>query len=496
MLKRFFLHLHRAFHRRGTKTYRVVDAVVWTLIGVSLASFFGDLALAHRGVQAPVWLATFDYMITWAFALEIALRVLTYRPPLLDVFKGSYQWTLRRQFQDRLRYVFTPMLLIDLLAVLSLLPVLRGLRALRLLRLVRSAKLLNHSSPLLSVLRAFQENAALYLFTFGFLLFVIIVGGLSIFLVEKPVNPQIRSVADGVWWALVTLTTVGYGDVTPETSLGRTIAGTVMVLGMFNVALFAGVAGSTLLRALSKLREDQFRMSSFTNHVIICGYEPTMPVVLETVLEELDHRQTDLIVFGPGERPSQLPAEFLWISGDPTKESELDKVRMAYAKAVVLIGSRLVSSQHADATTILIAFTIRAYLAKSELAKARKVPLHIVAEVLDHENSEHAQTAGVNDVIESTRLAFSLMAHSVFAPGSGEVVSQVTSAKAHSFYLMVNPWGKTAAFGELANWLRQRHEMIPVGFRDAKTGAVELCPEDETPVPSGAQVVYLSRRPI
>jgi voltage-gated potassium channel len=461
-----------------------------------MATFFGDLAFAHRGGQAPDWLFTFDSMVTWAFAVEISMRVLTYRPPLLDVFKGTYQWTVRRQIQDRLRYFFTPLLLLDFLAVISLLPVLRGLRALRLLRLVRTSKFLHHSSPLLSLLRAFQENAALYLFTFGFLLFVIIVGGLSIFLVEKPVNPQIGSVADGVWWALVTVTTVGYGDVAPQTGLGRAIGGTVMVLGMFTLALFAGVAGSTLLRALSKLREDQFGMSSFTNHVIICGYEPTMPVVLETVLEELDHHQTELVVFGKGERPPQLPAEFLWVSGDPTKESELNKVRIVYAKAVVLIGSRLVSPQHADATVILTAFTIRAYLAKSELAKARKVPLHIVAEILDHENVEHARTAGVNDVIESTRIAFSLMAHSVLAPGSGAVVSQVTSAKAHSFYLMPNPLGKTTDFGELTSWLRQRHPMIPLGFRDAKTGQIEMCPADDTSVPSSAQVVYLSREAI
>lgn len=492
MPTKLFQLLNGAFHQRDSRAYRVVDAAVWVLIVLSMASFGFDLVLAHHGSTAPIWLHTIDVAVLWAFAAELTLRVLSYRPPLLDVFKGSYHWNLRHQLIDRIRFIFTPLFLLDLLAVLALFPVLRGLRALRLLRLARTTRFLRYSSPLLNLLRTFQENAALYLLTFGFLLAVVFVGGLSIFLVEKPTNPQISSVADGIWWALVTLTTVGYGDVTPTTGLGRGVASAVMVLGMFTLALFAGVAGSTLLRALSKLREDQFRMSTYTNHVIICGYEPTMPVVLETVLEEIDHTKHELIVFGKGERPGELPAEFLWVSGDPTKDSELDKVRLTHAKAVVLIGSRRVSPQQADATTILIAFTIRAFLAKSELAQARKKPLHIVAEILDHENVDHARTAGADEIVESTRLAFSLMTHSVLVPGSGAIVSQVASAKSHSFFLETNPLGQAARFAEVATWMRQRQLVVPMGIRDPATGQVNLCPADDVVVPVSSQIVYLS----
>ena len=86
-----------------------------------------------------------------------------------------------------------------------------------------------------------------------------------------------------------------------------------------------------------------------------------------------------MIIFAPGERPTDVPPEFLWVSGDPSKESELDKVRLTHAAAVVIVGPRSLSPQHADAMTILIAFTVRSYIRKRPEAASRKEPLYIVA---------------------------------------------------------------------------------------------------------------------
>jgi len=317
----------------------------------------------------------------------------------------------------------------------------------------------------------------------------------SLYLVEGKVNPNLNSLGDGMWWALVTLTTVGFGDIWPVTPLGRVVGGAVMILGMFTLALFAGLVGSTLLIVLYRLRQDQFRMSGYANHIVICGYDPTAPLLLQAMLAEVDPEVTELVVFGKGDRPAELPPRFIWISGDPSRESELDKVRMTHARAAVVVASRQQPPAQADATTILVTFTIRSYLRREAGKRQRKQPVYVVAEILDPENLEHARTAGADEVIETTRLGFSLIAHAAVIPGSGTIMSQVASAEASSLYTMLNPHGETVLYGRLAGGLRA-HNATVLGLRIPSSGQVILNPDDGLVVEPEWEVVYLAGEPV
>jgi voltage-gated potassium channel len=323
---------------------------------------------------------------------------------------------------------------------------------------------------------------------------VVVVGGVSIFLAEaRYQGAEIKSIPEGIWWALVTLTTVGYGDFTPTTPLGRVVAGTVMVLGMFTLALFAGIVGSTLLRVLVGLRQDQFRMSSYSGHIVICGYDGAAPLLLQTVQAEYPSSERDLVIFGPGERPSDLPPEFIWVGGDPSKESELEKVRLSHAHTAIIVGSRKVAPPQADANTIMVVFTMRAYLDKQPETERRARPLYIVAEILDPENVGHAGTAGADEVIETTRLGFSLIAHAAVMPGSGTIMSSVVSAGAHSLYIAKSPAAEAIAYATLSRKLRAETGAVLIGVRDPETAQAIIGPEDDLLVQPDHQVVYLAR---
>jgi len=252
----------------------------------------------------------------------------------------------------------------------------------------------------------------------GALLLVIAVGVLGFVLIGKGDH----GLVDAIYMTVITLTTVGFGDITPQTTEGRLVGAVLMVGGMFTLALFAGIVGHTLLSAVLSIREDQFRMSDYIDHIVVCGYEGGTRTLLDALLAEEFAEHTALVLFGPGERPADVPLPFFWIGGDPTKERELNKARIGYARAAVLVGSRSLDPQQADAKTILIAFTIRKYLRKLAVTGRRTRPLYIVAEILEPENVEHARAAGVDEVIESHRLGFSLLAHAVSEPGSGQIM--------------------------------------------------------------------------
>lgn len=481
--------LHDAFHRPSTPVGRSVEAVIWVMIAASFALVGFDVATAPDA--PPRWVSVIDRVLLWLFVTEYALRVATVRAPEFSLFDGNAVWRVRIHIKSRLRYMVSPLALVDLLAILAFVPALRGLRALRLLRLLRGVKLFRYSSPIRGLLRGFQENSLLYVFIFSFLLAVVNLAGVSLFLVERGVNPAIGSMSDGLWWALVTLTTVGFGDITPVTTLGRIVAGAVMVMGMFTLALFAGIVGSTLLRSIVSLREDSFRMSSYTNHMIVCGYDASARLLLDALLAELGDDSDQILVIAPGERPADLPPQFHWVSGDATRESELDKVRPAYARAAIVVGSRESEPQVADATTLMIVFTIRSYLRKRSESGQRLRPLYVVAEVLDPENRDHAVTAGADEVVETGKLGAALLAHAALVHGSGQIMSTVATAGAQSVFIGPNPSTEPCNWGELATRLRAEHGIVPMGVRHGEGGATEINPPDDHAVPAGCEIVYL-----
>ena len=489
--------IHAAFHRPGTRAYRTLHGVVWGLIALSLALLAVDI-----GFGLAPWLTYVDRIVLGAFGVEITLRILSYRPPERAFLKGSPVARLRMNLLRRLRFCFTPLNLIDILTVLALVPALRGLRAIRLLRVLRSSRVLRFSHPIESLERAFRDNALLYGFGLSMLGASTLLGGVTLYLIEHAENPAMRTLADGFWWALVTLTTVGYGDISLVTPLGRIVGGLVMIAGLFTLGLFAGIVSHTLLHTVLSIRKEQFRMSGYVNHVVICGYSPGARRLLDTLLEEFGPGAVDVpevVIFAPGERSPDTPPDFSWVSGDPTKESELDKVRMAYARAAIIVGSRDLSTQQADATTLLTSFTIRSYVDGQAITRQRRHPIYVVAEILDSENVLHARSAGADEVIETTRLGFSLLSHAVAMPGTARLVESVASCGAHSLFVGPIPPDlvkTTRPFHEVSSRVKTRLGILVIGVRDTRSGSELVNPPDDLDVDDTLQLIYLAKGPV
>ena len=490
--------IHAAFHQPGSRIYRVVQPIVWTLILLSIATLAAEPALPDDS-RIVRGLGIADRVLLVLFSLEYVLRVVSYRPPALQVFRRGPFVRLRTHVVARVRYALSPMLLVDLLAVLAVFPELRGLRALRLLRLLRTVRFFRYSNPFASILGAFEENSLLFVFGFTVLVFETVLGGLSIYFVEASVNPEINALSDGIWWALVTITTVGFGDITPETTLGRIVGAVLMIGGMFTLALFAGFVGSSLVSAMLSIREEQFRMGDYVNHVVICGYDETTEQLLDLLREEVDLDTTRVVVFEDRERPREVPVDFLWVQGDPTKTSELDKVRLTHAQAVVIVGVRSLTQQAADARTILIAFTIRAYLRQQALnIEGRRAPVYVVAEVLDSENVDHARTAGADEVIETPRIGFSMLAHTIRYHGTADTMSRVLMSGSYNAYVgqIPNPPDIPLSYGELLiRMALSKQGGLVIGLRSPDGGEVFNPPKSHTVHP-GTMLVYLSEKPI
>lgn len=191
----------------------------------------------------------FETFSVAVFTLEYLLRV------WVCIESADYYHPVR----GRLRYMVSFMALVDLLAILPYyLSMFIGLdtRFLRVLRLLRVFKLTRHFHPLeilMQVLR--MEGPVLASALFVLLVLAVLAAG-GIYVVEHDAQPDaFGSIPSAMWWAIVTLTTVGYGDVVPHTDAGRIFALIITMLGVGMAALPAGIIAAGFTREMQKRRE-------------------------------------------------------------------------------------------------------------------------------------------------------------------------------------------------------------------------------------------------
>ncbi len=171
----------------------------------------------------------------------------------------------------RVSFARRPMIIIDLLAILPfflgpLLPAdLRFLRALRLFRFFRLFKLARYSESMLAFHDVFRRKKADLVIAFSVTLILLIVTSSLMYFVETTAQPdEFGSIPETLWWGVITLTTVGYGDVTPVTPLGRLLGGVVAMLG---IGLF-GLPASILATGFIETRIEQDAEAAYCPH---CG---------------------------------------------------------------------------------------------------------------------------------------------------------------------------------------------------------------------------------
>lgn len=225
--------LKRIIEDTDTKAGRRFDLCVEALIVISLISFCVE-TLPDLSSTTRYWLRVLEVVTVALFTIEYILRIFV--------------------ADNRLRFIFSFYGLVDLVAILPFYIStgidLRSVRIFRMLRLFRAFKLFRYSKAIRRFKTAFidiKEELVLYLVATLFILFVASVG---IYYFENEAQPEeFKSVFHCFWWAIVTLTTVGYGDVCPVTVGGKIFTSIILFLGLAVVAVPAGLLASALTKA-------------------------------------------------------------------------------------------------------------------------------------------------------------------------------------------------------------------------------------------------------
>ncbi len=244
--------VHEIIFEADTYYGKLFDIALLVLILISVFVVMLESVPSIRQ-NVGLWLKTIEWIITILFTIEYALRI----------------YSIQKKFS----YIFSFYGIIDLLAILPtyLGLVLAGshylmtIRILRLLRIFRVLKLVHFigaSRYLIISLKGSLYKIAVFL---GAVLTIVIIAGSLMYMIEGPEHGFI-SIPKSIYWAIVTLTTVGYGDVTPQTVLGQTISSIIMILGYSIIAVPTGIVTAEMTRKKIDLNTQVCPNCGFDQH--------------------------------------------------------------------------------------------------------------------------------------------------------------------------------------------------------------------------------------
>lgn len=226
---------------------RLFDQVIAALIFASVIIVF---AATFDLPSRVLWiLAVLEGVASFVFTIEYVLRIVT----------ADFLYPKSGAIMSRIKYVMSAMAIIDLVSILPfLLPMflpgtMLGLRAFRLVRLFRIFKLNRYFDAMKSLGDVIVLKKRELICSTSFIAIMMLISSLLMYSAEHGAQPDVfRNAFSGLWWAVATLTTVGYGDIYPVTMLGRFIGALIAFAGLAAVAVPTGIISSGLMESMSR----------------------------------------------------------------------------------------------------------------------------------------------------------------------------------------------------------------------------------------------------
>ena len=226
--------LHEIIYEADTKEGKLFDvvlliAIIASILLVMLESVDSFDEKYHGFLNISEWI------ITILFSVEYVLRIISIKKPSKYIFSFYGIIDLLSTIPKYLSFIFVGS---------HHLAALRALRLLRVFRILKLTRYVGASNTLLVAMRASKAKISVFLF---FVVIICIILGTIMYMIEGAAN-GFTSIPRSVYWAIVTLTTVGFGDIAPQTPLGQFIASIIMILGYAIIAIPTGIVSSEIAK--------------------------------------------------------------------------------------------------------------------------------------------------------------------------------------------------------------------------------------------------------
>ncbi len=441
-----------------------------------------------------LFLDDYEEVVLWFFVVEYVLRWWSISDFSQDFKKGysssecrgsiNKLWCgIKEGFRPKLRWMKTPYAIIDLLAIL---PIIRPLRAIRIIRILRILKVVRYGTALKSIFGALKEES--YLFGIIFTLLFLWVSTFSqiVYIVEYHYGNQemFRSMWHAIYWGVVTISTVGFGDIHPISDVGRLITTFMIVGGVVIVATMTGAFSAALVNRLLVLKEGELKMEKLEKHIVICGWNETAEEIVEQIIsQKIDKEKPVVIVTNVPKKEFEieLPRDIFYKRGDFIHEHILLEVGIDKAEHVVIVAEREegLSERNIDARTALAAM----------LVKNLNPEANIYVEVLLDEDADiFTKRINIKEIIIHGQIIGKIMFSSIMNPGATMLMKSLVDKERGFQKVKVSDIGKFETFGSLLYFARQ-HKYLPIAVE--REGETIINPTDDFILKDSDYVFFL-----
>ena len=225
------------------------------------------------------------------------------------------------------------------------------------------------------------------------------------------------SFASGIWWSIVTLTTVGYGDISPSTPEGRILAVLIMFFGIGLLGILSASLASMLISM--RIRENKgMGTSKVSNHIILCEWNHRAKAVLKELWSDPQTENLPIVLIADiKEKPIDDP-RLIFVSGVVNEES-LKKANLEKASTIVILGDDGVETTARDAKVVLTTLTVESI----------NPQVYSVVELVDKANEQHCQRANADEIIVGSELNSHLIASAASDHGISRIIFELLSSR-------------------------------------------------------------------
>ncbi|MCI5226674.1 MAG: cag pathogenicity island protein Cag26 [Candidatus Electrothrix sp. AX2] len=269
------------------------------------------------------------------------------------------------------------------------------------------------------------------------------------------------SFANGIWWSIVTLTTVGYGDISPETAAGRMLAVLVMFFGIGLLGMLS--AGLATMLISRKIRENKGMSPSVVeDHIIICEWNYRAKAILKELRADAQTKKKPIVLVADIEEIPVDDPHLFFIRGVVCEET-LEKANLKKAETIIVLGDDATETTARDAKVVLTTLTVESI----------NPDVYSVVELVDKKNEPHCRRANADEIIIGSDLSSHLIASAALDHGISRVVIELLSNRygneLYSMPVPANMVGKD--FLDIFVTMKKRQNIIVIGVQKRDTEA-------------------------
>ncbi len=284
-------------------------------------------------------------------------------------------------------------------------------------------------------------------------------------------NSKFDNIGDGLWWVLITLSTTGYGDKIPETALGKTLAGLVIMGGITIMSVISATLASTFVRVDTEIRRGFMKADHMNNHIIICGWkQDDMAEIIKHIAMRNPSRErkpaANNIVIVANIRPSIFadlqkdPAlmHMHFIHGEPYEEHTMKLANIEKAKKVIVLADSFErrSTMEMDARTVMTILAIRS-ITRS---------IYIIAELHDKKYEQYLKQASCDEIFFIEEFNKLMLASMSAISGFGSIIMNIMSLQygVHIVTEPIPPQFVSRQYGEIKESLQHNGTRTMIGI--------------------------------